>query len=77
VAVSALACIASPVVMVFVMAGVCVANAPYSAFKEHRIVKLPTLRSLNNRLRDDANRLEAEIDVLSGEIDALEPEVSR
>ncbi|EJK59801.1 hypothetical protein THAOC_19933 [Thalassiosira oceanica] len=77
VAASALACIASPVVMVFVMAGVCVANAPYSAFKEHRIVKLPALRSLNNRLREAANNLESEIDVLSDEIDTLEPEVSR
>mmetsp|Transcript_6468 Transcript_6468/g.14640 ORF Transcript_6468/g.14640 Transcript_6468/m.14640 type:complete len:359 (+) Transcript_6468:328-1404(+) len=74
---SALACVASPVVMVFVMAGVCVANAPYAAFKEHRIVKLPALRSLNNKLRDDANRLEDEVDKLSEVIDRLEPEAER
>lgn len=74
---SALACVASPVVMVFVMAGVCVANAPYAAFKEHRIVKLPALRSLNNKLRDDASRLEDEVDKLSEEVDRLEPEAER
>ena len=63
--------------MVFVMAGVCVTNAPYAAFKEHRIVKLPALRSLNNKLRDDANRLEDDVDKLSEEIDRLEPEAER
>lgn len=74
---SALACVASPVVTVFVMAGICVANAPFAAFKEHRIIKVPALRSLNNKLRGDANRLEEVVDQVSKSIDELEPEAER
>lgn len=52
-------------------------SVPYAAFKESRIGKLPSLRSMNNKLREDANKLEDEVDVLSEEIDALEPEADR
>lgn len=52
-------------------------SAPYSAFKENALSKIPTLRSLNNALRQDANRLADEVDTLSAEIDLLEPEADR
>ena len=31
----------SPAVAVFIMAGVCIANVPYAAYKEIKIVKFP------------------------------------
>lgn len=74
---SAGAMVLAPTVFVFVMAGVCIGNVPYAAFKESRIGKLPSLRSMNNKLREDANKLEDEVDILSDEIDALEPEADR
>lgn len=74
---SAGAMVLAPQVFVFVMGGLCIANVPYAAFKESRIGKLPSLRSMNNKLREDANKLEDEVDVLSEEIDALEPEADR
>ena len=52
-------------------------SVPYSAYKEHALSKIPTLRSLNNALREDANRLSNEVDTLSEEIDLLEPEADR
>eukprot|EP00804_Cyclotella_cryptica_P028866 CCRYP_008448-RA/>CCRYP_008448-RA protein AED:0.10 eAED:0.10 QI:197/0.75/0.6/1/1/1/5/183/362 len=52
-------------------------SVPYSAYKEHALSKIPTLRSLNNALREDANRLSHEVDTLSEEIDLLEPEADR
>ena len=76
-AASALACVAAPVVAVFIMAGICVANAPFAAYKEHRIIKVPALRSLNNKLRGDANRLEEAVDQITQKIDQLEPEAER
>ena len=90
---------------VFIMAGIAIAHAPYSAYKEHNIIKLPckyrckplgsilrvllphlsplhlttmpALRSLNNKLRDDANQLADEVDALAEEIDLLRPEATR
>ena len=35
------AIITAPVVAVIIMAGACIVNVPYSAYKEFRIVKLP------------------------------------
>lgn len=67
----------SPAAAVFVMAGVCVANIPYTAYKEHHITKLPGLRQLNNSLMGDAQRLESAVDVLGQEIDELKPEAER
>jgi len=77
VVVSAGAMIITPVTAVFVMGGVLVANVPYSALKEYQIIKLPALRSLNNKLREDANYLEEEVNILSEEIYILEPEADR
>ena len=56
------------------MGAITVANVPYAAFKEVRMAKIPTIRTLNNRLRDEAHRLEGEVDTLSEEIDAIAPE---
>ena len=67
----------SPAIMVYVAGGITIANAPYAAFKEVRITKLPSLRSLNNKLREEATRLEKEVDALSEEIDAISPEAER
>jgi len=74
---SALAIVYSPIVAVIVMGCVTFLQVPYSAYKEIRIVKLPTLRSLNNKLREDANQLEMEVDTLTMEIDFLQPEAER
>lgn len=52
-------------------------SVPYAAIKERQIGKIPTLRSMNNKLREDANNLKEEVDVLSEEIDILEPEADR
>ena len=61
----------------FVAGGICAANAPFAAYKEKQLSKEPTLRGMNNRLREDANRLEDEVDTLSEEIDILVPEADR
>jgi len=74
---SAGAMVLYPAVLMFVMGGICVANVPYAAIKERQIGKIPTLRSMNNKLREDANNLKEEVDVLSEEIDILEPEADR
>ena len=39
--------------------------------------KIPSLRAMNNKLRDDANNLGEQVDVLSETIDDLEPEADR
>jgi uncharacterized protein YlxW (UPF0749 family) len=52
-------------------------SVPYSAYKENALSKIPSLRSLNNALRQDANRMSQEVDRLSEEIDALETEANR
>lgn len=67
----------SPAIIVYVAGSITIANAPYAAFKEVRITKLHSLRSLNNKLRDDANRLGKEVEALSKEIDAIAPEAQR
>ncbi|KAL7460961.1 hypothetical protein ACHAXS_001395 [Conticribra weissflogii] len=77
IAASAASFVVSPSTLVFIAGGIAIANAPYSAFKEMKMSKIPTLRSMNNALREDANRLEGEVDILSGEIDALIPEANR
>mmetsp|Transcript_40875 Transcript_40875/g.87055 ORF Transcript_40875/g.87055 Transcript_40875/m.87055 type:complete len:344 (+) Transcript_40875:3-1034(+) len=77
VVVSAGAMALAPAIAVFVMGGLCIANAPYSAYKEKQMSKIPTLRSMNNKLRDASNELGEQVDVLSEEIDALEPEADR
>lgn len=77
VAASAGAMILSPAIVMFVMGGICIANVPYSVIKERQMGKIPSLRSMNNKLREDANNLGEEVDVLSGEIDILEPEADR
>jgi len=71
------AMVLSPANAVFVMGAVAVAHAPYAAFKEMRIIKLPALRSLNNVLRNDARDLEEATDELKREIDELRPEAQR
>lgn len=77
VAASAAAMVFAPVIAIFVMGGVCIANVPYAAFKERRIGKIPSLRAMNNKLREDANNLGDAVDDLSEEIDLLEPEADR
>lgn len=77
VAASAAAMVLSPVIAIFVMGGLTIANVPYAAFKERAIGKVPSLRAMNNKLRQDANNLGAEVDQLSSEIDLLEPEADR
>lgn len=74
---SAAAMVLSPAIMVFVSGGICIANCPYAFYKEKELTKIPTLRSMNNKLREDANRLEENVDELSSEIDILEPEADR
>eukprot|EP00584_Thalassiosira_punctigera_P005699 CAMPEP_0172531640 /NCGR_PEP_ID=MMETSP1067-20121228/4961_1 /TAXON_ID=265564 ORGANISM="Thalassiosira punctigera, Strain Tpunct2005C2" /NCGR_SAMPLE_ID=MMETSP1067 /ASSEMBLY_ACC=CAM_ASM_000444 /LENGTH=371 /DNA_ID=CAMNT_0013316039 /DNA_START=157 /DNA_END=1272 /DNA_ORIENTATION=+ len=74
---SAAAMVLQPEVAVFVMGGVAIANVPYAVFKEYRIIKLPALRSLNNKLKEEANHLEDEVDCLEKEINDLEPEAAR
>eukprot|EP00581_Thalassiosira_minuscula_P010488 CAMPEP_0183709740 /NCGR_PEP_ID=MMETSP0737-20130205/5721_1 /TAXON_ID=385413 /ORGANISM="Thalassiosira miniscula, Strain CCMP1093" /LENGTH=344 /DNA_ID=CAMNT_0025937911 /DNA_START=271 /DNA_END=1305 /DNA_ORIENTATION=- len=76
-ALSAGAIVLNPAIAIFVMGGVCLANVPYAAFKERRIGAIPSLRSMNNKLREDANKLGGEVDILSEEIDLLEPEADR
>jgi len=77
VVVSAGAMVLSPAIVIFVMGGVCIANVPYAAIKEKQIGKTPSLRAMNNKLREDANNLEDEVDVLAEEINLLEPEADR
>jgi len=67
----------SPSIMVYAAGALTIANAPYAAFKEVRITKLPSLRLLNNKLAEEATRLEKEVDALSEEIDAIAPEAER
>jgi hypothetical protein len=74
---SAAAMVLSPALMVFISGGVCIANCPYAFYKERELTKIPALRSMNNKLREDANRLEENVDELSSEIDILEPEADR
>lgn len=74
---SAAAMVLAPAIMVFVAGGICIANIPYSIFKENELKKIPTLRSMNNKLREDANKLIANVDQLEDEIDILEPEADR
>lgn len=74
---SAAAMVLSPALMVFISGGICIANCPYAFYKEKELTKIPTLRSMNNKLREDANRLEENVDELSSEIDILEPEADR
>jgi len=74
---SVAAMVLAPAIMVFIAGGICIANVPYAIYKERELTKIPTLRSLNNKLREDANRLEENVDQLSLEIDILEPEADR
>jgi len=74
---SAGAMVIAPAVPIFVMGGLALANIPYAAFKERSIGKIPTLRSMNLKLKESANSLEEEVDTLSGEIDALVPNANR
>merc|ERR1719203_1435909 len=69
--------IISPVNAVFVMGAVGIAQVPYAAYKEQRIIKIPALRSLNNMLREDAGDLEEAVDGLEADIDELQPQVER
>ena len=71
------AMVLSPAIAIFVMGGICIANAPYAFFKERQLDKIPSLRAMNNKLREDANNLEDAVDDLSEEIDILEPEADR
>lgn len=74
---SAAAMVFMPGVAMFIAGGVCCANVPFAAIKERQISKTPTLRAMNNRLREDAGNLEDEVDILSEEIDILQPEADR
>jgi hypothetical protein len=77
VAASAASMVFAPFIATFVMGAICIANVPYSAIKERHMGKIPSLRAMNNKLRDDANNLEDAVDDLSEEIDLLEPEADR
>ncbi len=61
---SAASFVVSPSTLVFIAGGIAIANAPYSAFKEMKMSKIPTLRSMNNALREDANRLGEIVSIL-------------
>lgn len=74
---SVAAMVYAPVVITYIMGGVCIANVPYSIIKERKLSKMPTLRAMNNKLREEANSLKKEVDVLAEEIDALKPEANR
>ena len=74
---SAAAMVFAPAIMIFVAGGICIANVPYAVYKESELKKIPTLRSMNNKLREDANNLERNVDQLSDAIDILEPEADR
>ncbi len=67
----------APAIMIFVAGGICIANVPYAMYKEQELKKIPTLRSMNNKLRDDANHLEDHVDQLVQEMNILEPEADR
>ncbi len=67
----------SPSIIVYFMGVITVANVPYAAFKEICMAKIPTIRALNNKLRDEADRLEGEVDTLTKEVDAIAPEAER
>mmetsp|Transcript_15618 Transcript_15618/g.24238 ORF Transcript_15618/g.24238 Transcript_15618/m.24238 type:complete len:351 (-) Transcript_15618:111-1163(-) len=77
VGVSAAAMILSPAIIIFVAGGICIANVPYAIYKERELKKIPTLRSMNNKLREDANHLEESVDQLVQEMNILEPEADR
>mmetsp|Transcript_25585 Transcript_25585/g.54024 ORF Transcript_25585/g.54024 Transcript_25585/m.54024 type:complete len:349 (+) Transcript_25585:104-1150(+) len=64
-------------VSVIIMGLVLILNAPYAAFKEMSLGKLPTLRALNNKMREDVNNLTDQVDLLTQEVDALKPEADR
>mmetsp|Transcript_8280 Transcript_8280/g.12421 ORF Transcript_8280/g.12421 Transcript_8280/m.12421 type:complete len:355 (+) Transcript_8280:97-1161(+) len=74
---SAAAMVFAPAIMIFVAGGICITNVPYAVYKESELKKIPTLRSMNNKLREDANNLERNVDQLSDAIDILEPEADR
>jgi len=67
----------SPAIPIFIMGGLTIANIPYAAIKERSMGKLPSLRAMNSKLREDANQLEDQVDQLSEEIDLLEPEADK
>jgi len=74
---SAAAIVFAPAPAVIAMGAVCVLNAPYATFKEKKIAAIPSLRSMNNRLKDEADRLGEAVDQLAEEIDLLGPEADR
>jgi len=74
---SAGAMVLSPAIPIFIMGGLTIANIPYAAIKERSMGKLPALRAMNDKLREDANKLEDNVDHLSEEIDLLEPEADK
>ena len=67
----------SPSLIVYIAGAITIINVPYSSMKEARIATMPNIRSLNDKLRDEAHRLEEEVDALSEEIDAIAPEAER
>lgn len=71
------AMVLAPAIAIFLMGGLCIANVPYSAYKEKKIDSIPSLRSMNSKLKEAASDLSHQIDTLSCEIDALEPEADR
>lgn len=77
IATSVAAMVYAPTIITYIMGGVCIANVPYSIIKERKLSKLPTLRSMNNKLREEANTLTGEVNVLTEEINALKPDADR
>ena len=67
----------APAIMIFVAGGICIANVPYAMYKEQELKKIPTLRSMNNKLRIDAKNLEQNVDQLVQAMNLLEPEADR
>lgn len=67
----------SPAIPIFVMGGLAIANIPYAAIKERSMGKLPALRAMNSKLREDANQLEENVNQLAEEINLLEPKADR
>lgn len=77
----ALASIASfilvPHIIVYVAGGICLMNFPIVAYKEKKILFLPSRRKEVNRLEGTANMLKSEGDILEEEIEYLLGHISR
>jgi len=73
-AASASAMLAVPTVVVFLMGGVCIVNAPTVASKQWSIAKSEGVRTSVNIIRKEIKILKDEVEFLSSSVDDLEEE---